>query len=149
VPLKQELDFLERYLEIERIRFADRLRVHMDVEPSTLDARIPNLILQPLVENAIQHSIAPRAKGGQLDVRARRKNGKLELEIHDDGPGMTAQATASDPQSGIGLANCQARLAQHYGDDHGFEHGTSPDGGFSVVLTLPFETACSSNESRT
>jgi two-component sensor histidine kinase len=149
VSLKQELEFLERYLEIERIRFADRLQVNMDVEPATLDARVPNLILQPLVENAIRHSIAPRAKGGQLDVRARRKNGKLELEIHDDGPGMAEQATPPDPRGGIGLANCQARLAQHYGDDHGFEHGISPEGGFSVLLTMPFETSSSPSDSRT
>ena len=140
VPLKQELEFLERYLDIERIRFADRLKVKLDVEPATLEARVPNLILQPLVENAIRHGIAPRAEGGRLDVHARRRNGKLELEIHDDGPGMAEQAAPAEPRNGIGLANCQARLSQLYGEEHGFEHGTSPDGGFSVILTLPFET---------
>jgi LytS/YehU family sensor histidine kinase len=138
VSLKQELDFLERYLGIERIRFSDRLSVHIDVEPETLDACVPNLILQPLVENAIRHGIAPRAEGGRLDVRARRRNGKLELEIHDDGPGM--EQGHAEPRNGIGLANCRARLAQLYGDDQGFEYGPPPDGGFSVVLTLPFLT---------
>jgi two-component sensor histidine kinase len=140
VSLKQELDFLERYLGIERIRFSDRLDVHLDVEPETLDARVPNLILQPLVENAIRHGIAPRAEGGRLDVRARRRNGKLELTVHDDGPGMAPGHAATDSSNGIGLANCRARLTQLYGDDHGFEYGRLPDGGFSVVLTLPFLT---------
>ncbi len=148
VALKQELEFLERYLEIERIRFADRLRVKIDVEPATLDARVPNLILQPLVENAIRHGIAPRAKGGRLDVRARRNKGKLELEIRDDGPGMAEQSAPSGPRNGIGLANCQARLAQLYGEEHAFKHGTSSDGGFFVLLTLPFETMSSSIEAR-
>ncbi len=139
VSLKQELDFLERYLGIERIRFSDRLAVHLDVEPETLDARVPNLILQPLVENAIRHGIAPRAEGGRLDVRARRQDGKLELTVYDDGPGIS-QEHATESSNGIGLANCRARLAQLYGDDHGFEYGRRPDGGFSVVLTLPFLT---------
>jgi signal transduction histidine kinase len=149
VSLKQELEFLERYLDIERIRFADRLQVQFDVEPATLDARVPNLILQPLVENAIRHGIAPRAEGGQLDFHARRRNGKLELEVHDDGPGMGKQTAPSDARRGIGLANCEARLAQLYGAEHRFEHGASPDGGFSVVLKLPFETAPTPIESRT
>jgi two-component sensor histidine kinase len=139
VSLKQELDFLERYLGIERIRFSDRLAVHLDVEPDTLDARVPNLILQPLVENAIRHGIAPRAEGGRLDVRARRRKGKLELSVHDDGNGME-QGRAGEASNGIGLANCRARLTQLYGDTHGFEVGRSSGGGFSVVITLPFLT---------
>jgi signal transduction histidine kinase len=140
VPLKQELEFLERYLDIERIRFADRLEVNLDVEPATLDAHVPNLILQPLVENAIRHSIAPREKGGQLDIRARHRDGKLELEIHDDGDGLPGRSASSAHRNGIGLANCQARLTQLYGSEHGFALGPSPDGGFSVTLTLPFQT---------
>jgi signal transduction histidine kinase len=138
VSLKQELDFLERYLGIERIRFSDRLTVNLDVEPETLDARVPNLILQPLVENAIRHGIAPRAEGGRLDIEARRRNGKLELEISDDGAG--ADQGATELRNGIGLTNCRARLEQLYGDEHGFEYGRRPSGGFSVVLTLPFHT---------
>jgi len=140
VSLKQELEYLECYLEIERIRFADRLQTHLDVEPATLDARVPNLILQPLVENAIRHGIAPRARGGRLDVRARRRNGNLELVIHDDGPGMAGDEPETDPRGGIGLANCRARLTQLYGKHHRFEYGKSPGGGFSVVLTLPYRT---------
>jgi LytS/YehU family sensor histidine kinase len=140
VILKQELEFLECYLEIERIRFADRLQTHLDVEPAVLDALVPNLILQPLVENAIRHGIASRVQGGRLDVHARRRNGKLELEIRDNGPGALEDGTESDPQGGIGLANCRARLAQLYGNEHRFEYGKSPEGGYSVVLTLPLRT---------
>jgi signal transduction histidine kinase len=140
VSLRQELEFLECYLEIERIRFADRLQTHLDVEPSVLDALVPNLILQPLVENAIRHGIASRVQGGRLDVHARRRNGMLVLEIHDDGPGVGEVETESDPRGGIGLSNCRARLSQLYGEDHRFECGKSLEGGFSVVLTLPFRT---------
>jgi signal transduction histidine kinase len=145
VALKQELEFLECYLEIERIRFADRLQTHLDVEPAVLDALVPNLILQPLVENAIRHGIASRVEGGRLDVRARRRNGKVELEIRDDGPGVVEENAESYPQDGIGLANCRARLSQLYGDEHRFECGRSHAGGFSVVLTLPFRTGHSSS----
>jgi signal transduction histidine kinase len=140
VTLKQELDFLDRYLGIERIRFSDRLSVHLDVEPDTLDARVPNLILQPLVENAIRHGIAPRAEGGRLDVRARRLDGTLELTIHDDGPGIAEDCDDDGSRDGIGLANCRARLEQLYGDRHRLEYGRPSEGGFSVVLTLPFLT---------
>src|SRR3989442_13820221 len=85
VSLKQELDFLRRYLEIEQTRFGDRLRVRLDVAPDTLDAQVPNLILQPLVENAIRHGIEPHAKPGLIELRARRENGSLKLEVQDNG----------------------------------------------------------------
>jgi LytS/YehU family sensor histidine kinase len=88
IPLKQELEFLRKYLEIEQMRFHDRLTVDMDIAPETLDASVPNMILQPLVENAIKHGIAPRVSGGRIDIHTRRSNGHLELTVFDDGLGV-------------------------------------------------------------
>ena len=134
VPLKQELDFLRRYLEIEQIRFQDRLTVQMEIEPETLDAQVPNLILQPLVENAIRHGIAARLASGRIVVASRRNNGHLVLEVRDDGPGLAEGAFAE----GVGLTNTRARLHQHYGEAHRFELGNADEGGLRVALTLPY-----------
>ena len=132
IPLKQELDFLERYLEIETTRFSDRLTVNLDIEPQALDARVPNLILQPLVENAIRHGIALRSAPGQVDVMARVANGRLRLEVRDNGPGLSAK-----PREGIGLSNTRARLAQLYGKDQQLEVRNAPLGGLVVRMTIP------------
>jgi two-component system LytT family sensor kinase len=137
VALKQELDFLDRYLEIEQTRFQDRLVVDKEIAPETLDALVPNLILQPLVENAIRHGIARRAGAGRIELRAWRDNGMLALRIRDDGPGLPTGASVST-RGGVGLANCQARLEQLYGRDHRFELSNRPEGGFEVVLAFPF-----------
>src|SRR6185369_4509061 len=120
VSLHQELDFLKRYLEIQQVRFGDRLKVHFDVAPETMDARVPNLLLQPLVENAIQHGLAPFSAPGEIHIHASRENGLLCLRIADSGPGLPA-STPSGAPDGIGLANTRARLQQLYGDAHRFE----------------------------
>jgi two-component system, LytTR family, sensor kinase len=133
VTLRQELEFLERYLEIEQTRFRDRLRVRMEIEPETLDARVPNLILQPLVENAIRHGIAARAAASSIEIRATRANGSLLMQVRDDGPGLQAEI-----KEGVGLANTRARLAQLYGAAQRFELSNVADGGLLVSLTLPF-----------
>lgn len=140
VPLRKELEFLERYLEIERTRFADRLTVEMEIAPETLDARTPYLILQPLVENAIRHGIAPRARAGRIGVRARRDNGMLRLEVSDNGPGITA-GSPGDSRKGLGLASTRARLERLYGTAHRFEISNRPEGGLVVTLAIPFERA--------
>jgi LytS/YehU family sensor histidine kinase len=140
VPLRKELEFLERYLEIERTRFADRLTVEMEIAPETLDARTPYLILQPLVENAIRHGIAPRARAGRIGVRARRDNGMLRLEVSDNGPGITAGAPG-DSRKGLGLASTRARLERLYGAGHRFEMSNRLEGGLVVTLAIPFEKA--------
>ena len=88
IPLEQELEFLRRYLDIEETRFRDRLRIRMDVDPETLGAYVPNMILQPLVENAIRHGISPLSRGGSIDIRARRNGETLNLQICDDGRGL-------------------------------------------------------------
>lgn len=140
VPLQQELDFLRKYLEIEQTRFRDRLSVVFDVDPATLDVMVPNLILQPLVENAIKHGIGPRPSPGQVVVRARRAPGMLELEVRDNGVGMS-DATLSDFNRGVGLANTRSRLQHLYDLSHRFEFRQPADGGLSVVMAIPLVEA--------
>ena len=137
VPLKQELDFLTRYLEIEQVRFQDRLIVRMDVDPTTLDAYVPNLILQPLVENAIRHGVSKKADAGHLEIQVRRVNGQMCIQVLDDGPGLPKNGI----EEGIGLRTTKARLAQLYGEAHHFDLMPGPNGGVVASLTIPFRTA--------
>ncbi|MDT4967594.1 MAG: two-component system, LytTR family, sensor kinase [Acidobacteriota bacterium] len=137
VLLKEELEFLNNYLEIEQTRFQDRLTVRMQIEPAVLDVRVPNLILQPLVENAIRHGIAPRAQPGLIEVRAQRVNGMVELQVRDNGAGL-GSATPQNVLKGIGLSNIQARLKQFYGLDHRFEMRQPNEGGLEVTIAIPF-----------
>jgi sensor histidine kinase YesM len=142
------LEFLERYLDIERMRFADRLEVRMQIAPETLDARTPYLILQPLVENAIRHGIAPRSTPGRIEVSAERKDGMLVLIVKDDGPGIVG----GNPKKGVGISSTRARLERLYGAAHRFvlENGTR--GGLIVTIAYPFqfmvEKAAGKNEAR-
>ncbi len=138
VTLREELDILERYLGIEQIRFGNRLTVKMDIAPGTLDARVPNFILQPLVENAICHGIEPHAKPGRIELRARRAAGVLTLEVCDNGAGLRPDEPAEE---GVGLSNTRARLRTRYGEAHGFELRTAPGGGLLVRLSIPFRLA--------
>jgi two-component system LytT family sensor kinase len=135
VPLAQELEFLERYLEIERTRFSDRLVVRMDVAPETLDASTPYLILQPLVENAIHHGIAARSSPGSVIVQAARDGGMLVLEVRDDGPGIRLAAPSTN---GLGISSTRERLEKLYGDAHIFELSNAAEGGLTVKLAFPF-----------
>jgi signal transduction histidine kinase len=136
VPLKQELDFLSKYLEIEQTRFRDRLTVVFDVQPDTLDALVPNLVLQPLVENAIKHGIGPRPTPGQVEIRSRRAGSLLEMEVRDNGVGLSA-ARLTDFNRGVGLANTRSRLQHLYGSSHRFEFRQPPGGGLSVLIAIP------------
>lgn len=133
VPLREELEFLRRYLEIEQIRFGPRLTVEFNVAPDTLDLAVPNLLLQPLVENAIKHGIAPRKPGGRIEIRVRRQGQHLLLNVVDDGAGPSVPTRGS----GLGLANTRARLEHLYGSQQRFEFGPKPEGGFTVHITLP------------
>ncbi len=149
VPLQKELEFLERYLEIERTRFADRLTIRMEIAPETLMARTPYLILQPLVENAIRHGVAPRSRPGCVVVRARRQDGMLVLEVQDDGPGLaTGAGGAGKLKNGVGVSSTRARLEQLYGTSHRFELKNGADGGAIAVIALPFKTASTTNGTR-
>lgn len=136
VPLKQELDFLGRYLAIEKVRFSDRLEVRIDVAPEVLDALVPNLILQPLVENAIRHGIAPRAASGRVVVTASRERGALALTVRDDGVGLP-DAFCVERCAGVGLRNVRARLGQLFPADHRFEVAAAHGGGAAVALQIP------------
>ena len=135
VPLARELELLEHYIGIQQIRFQDRLRVSFDVEVDARQALVPNLMLQPLVENAIRHGIAPRASSGRVAVRARRNDGVLELRVEDDGIGEDPRAIHRD---GVGLGNTRARLLSLYGSAHRFEARGSASGGFTVAIDIPF-----------
>jgi sensor histidine kinase YesM len=137
VTLKQELSFLERYLELQRIRFRDRLTVKMDVSPDTLSAEVPNLILQPIVENAIRHGVDQNKGAGLVEIRAQRENACLRMEVRDDGPGFSA-TTRSGGDEGVGLTNTRQRLERLYGKDHRFEIGDAPGGGTLAVLEIPY-----------
>jgi signal transduction histidine kinase len=136
VTLKEELDFLSKYLEIEQTRFRDRLRVVFDVAPDTFDALVPNLILQPLVENAIKHGIGPRPAPGTITIRARRVGTMLELVVQDNGVGLSA-ARLSDFNRGIGLSNTRSRLDHLYGSSHRFEFRQPAEGGLLVLIAIP------------
>ena len=138
VPLRQELEFLNCYLDIERVRFHDRLTTRVEVEPQALNCRVPNLILQPLVENAIRHGIALRSTPGRVEVRAARRGGVLRLEVGDNGPGLPAdEAHITSDGHGVGLANTHARLAQLYGSGYSLEMTNDPRGGLLVSIEIP------------
>ena len=137
VTLRDELEFLRNYLEIEQTRFQDRLTVRYDIDEQAFDAQVPNLILQPLVENAIRHAVAPKPGKSTVEIRAARRNGKVELQVRDDGPGLPAVTNGN----GIGLANTRARLDKLYGSEHTFELSPANGHGLQVTVTLPFHTA--------
>jgi len=137
VPLKEELEFLELYLDIQQMRFSDRLQVEMQIEPETLDALVPNLILQPLVENAIRHGTSRRAASGTVTVSARREEGSLRILIRDDGPGLKRDDGAMTVE-GVGLSNTRARLAQLYGERQKFTLAERRSGGVEATLVIPF-----------
>ena len=136
VSLKDELEFLRGYLEIEQVRFQDRLQVAFDVEKETLDAQVPNLILQPLVENAIRHGIAPRAEAGLIQIQARRENGFVEISVSDNGAGLGDKSKTSE---GIGLKNTRERLEKLYGEEQKFEITSGAgDAGLKVRIKIPY-----------
>lgn len=138
VTLKEETEFVRCYLEIEQVRFGDRLTVKMTIDPATLSAQVPHMILQPLVENAIQHAIAPRAAPGRIEIAARRLDSRLRIEVKDTGPGLTGPVDSLQGH-GVGLNNVRARLAQLYDGDFSLAMNNSREGGLSVVLEFPFQ----------
>ena len=132
--LSEEISFIEKYLEIERIRFRDRLSVKFEIDPAVLATEVPSLILQPLVENAIRHGIEPHVRTGQLVLSAERKPGFVELVVRDNGGGQPAGGFTRE---GIGIGNTRARLQELYGDRHRFELANHPDGGLVVRVAIP------------
>jgi signal transduction histidine kinase len=139
VSLQDELSFLESYLEIEKARLAERLTVEVDVPSNVLDARVPHMILQPLVENAIRHGVSPRAAPGRVTIRARGRRDMLDLEVIDDGPGIQPKRLGNGSR-GLGLANTRSRLEQLYGEGFSFEPKNRDEGGYRVSMSIPFRS---------
>jgi signal transduction histidine kinase len=135
VSLQEELEFLQKYLEIEQIRFQDRLSVHYDVDAETLDAEVPRLILQPLVENAIKHGVSPRSGQGLIQITSRIRDGSLWIEIRDNGVGLSGPAL-SRLNAGVGLSNTRARLECLYGTGQRLEFAEGSD-GLAVQIRIP------------
>jgi two-component sensor histidine kinase len=145
VPLSDELEFMRKYVAIQQVLMQERLAVRVDVGPETLGARVPNMILQPLIENSIRHGIAPRVAGGTITVSARLAGGRLHLRVRDDGLGLRGEAddVSSD---GIGLANVRERLKHLYAEAHSLAFSETPGGGLTVNITLPFRESAGGNE---
>jgi len=137
--LNRELEFVNGYLEIEKIRFADRLNVVLDIAPDALDALVPHLLLQPLVENAVKHGISQNAAKGAIRISASHDAVSLHLRIHDNGPGLSV-APVNRAQSGLGLAATRERLQTLYGSEQSFEIENAPEGGVAVSVRIPFRT---------
>ena len=138
IKLRQELEILEQYLEIEQIRFQDRLTVRTQVDPSALDALVPQFFFQPLVENAIRHGIADRETGGVIDIRAEHQKGMLHLQVRDNGPGLNIPN--GNFIEGVGLSNTRSRLEYLYGAGGRFEVCNAEEGGLIVAAAIPFHT---------
>jgi two-component system, LytTR family, sensor kinase len=146
VPLRRELEYLQLYLSIEQVRFQDRLRVEISADPAILDAALPQMVLQPVVENAIRHGVGKSASAGRIKISAVRSNDTLELRVQDDGPGFAAEASAGNHPTArpasqsqrIGLANTRARLKQLYGAEARLTTGNSEPHGATVTITLPY-----------
>jgi len=139
VTLAQEVETLKLYLEIEKMRFEDRLRPHFRIQPETIGARLPSLLLQPLIENAIKYAVTPSENGADIWINATREGQAVRLEVADNGVGEGA-ALAAGPSTGVGLANIRDRLTQAYGAAHGFSTRQNDQGGFSVIIEIPYET---------
>jgi sensor histidine kinase YesM len=144
VSVAQEVETLKLYLDIERMRFEERLRTVFKVEPAAAKSSIPSLLLQPLVENAIKYAVSPQEEGARISLTAQVIGSRLRVTVADTGPGLQAQpgaAWTSDRtvSTGVGLANIRDRLAQAYGEDHRFQIDNPPEGGFTVVIEIPYE----------
>jgi LytS/YehU family sensor histidine kinase len=140
VSLAQEIETLKLYLEIEKMRFEDRLRPHFHIDPKATRAQLPSLLLQPLIENAIKYAVTPQEEGADISVEARLQLDRVLITVSDTGPGTDAQYTARAEQStGVGLANIRDRLAQAYGDNHRFETQSDMTGGFRVFIDIPYQ----------
>ncbi|MGX7951133.1 sensor histidine kinase [Tsuneonella sp. HG249] len=152
VTIAQEVETLQLYLGIERMRFEERLRTEFHVDPEAANACLPSMLLQPLVENAIKYAVSPQEEGASIKVAAQLVGRRLRVAVSDSGPGLRESASPSSvPASlagvgrtvstGVGLANIRDRLQQAYGEDHRFEIRNPPEGGFTVIIEIPYEAA--------
>ena len=140
IPLAQELEVLESYLAIEQVRFADRLRVDINLDPQTLDGLVPCFLLQPIIENAIRHGIAHCEDSGWIETSTQRVGTRMRLQVRDNGPGMNGKSASG---FGLGLSNTKERLAHFYQNDYELRAFQPESGGFQVSITIPYEKATS------
>ena len=154
VTVEQEVETLMLYLDIERMRFEERLRTNFEIGPRASQAQIPSFLLQPLIENAIKYGVSAQEEGARISLSAHVIGNMLRMIVSDTGPGLqgtqrNAESLAQTPSStGVGLANIRDRLAQAYGESSRFEIETPPDGGFTVIIELPFEPAKAEDDPR-
>lgn len=140
VPLTQEIETLKLYLDIEKMRFEERLRTSFVIDPAAENALVPSLLLQPLVENAIKYAVTPKEEGADISVSAQLVGQRVRITVSDTGPGLQPGQQDHSLSTGVGMANTRERLAQAYGDDQRFEHYVKAGGGFEVLLELPYQT---------
>ncbi|GLT01569.1 hypothetical protein GCM10007897_29630 [Sphingobium jiangsuense] len=140
VPLHQEIETLKLYLEIEKMRFEDRLRPVFDIDPRVADAHLPSLLLQPLVENAIKYAVTPKEEGAEIGVSAHPAGENVRIVVSDTGPGLNDEHKRPNLSTGVGLVNIRDRLTQAFGERHSFETRFAPGGGFVVTIELPLVT---------
>ena len=138
VTLAQEVETLKLYLEIEKMRFEERLRPNFTIDPAAAKARLPSLLLQPLVENAIKYAVTPQEDGADIDVQARLIGDRVHIVVSDTGDGLNDGIARPNNSTGVGLTNIRDRLVQAYGEDHSIETRTPPSGGFSVMIDIPY-----------
>jgi LytS/YehU family sensor histidine kinase len=137
VTLAEEVEYLQRYLDIQKVRFGERLQVSMDISVELLRAQVPNLLLQPLVENAIKHGIARRAAGGSIRIAVTRHDGNLCLSVYNDGPDSPTDWQAT--RTGVGISNLRTRLQILYGEESELQLKHAEAGGVEAVVTLPLK----------
>jgi LytS/YehU family sensor histidine kinase len=146
VTVAQEIETLKLYLEIEKMRFEDRLRPSFEIEPSVARARLPSLLLQPLVENSIKYAVTPQEEGADIEVAAKRNIDRVVITVSDTGPGAEDHWVRAQESTGVGLANIRDRLAQAYGPDHRFETESNERGGFRVTIEIPYQVEVSEEQ---
>jgi two-component system LytT family sensor kinase len=140
VTLRDEFGFVKGYLEIEEMRFQDRLRVVYEIDPETLDARVPNLLLQPLVENAIRHGISKTSQDGLIQIKSEKQGDRVILTVRDNGPGMKGNGRSPGSNFGIGLSATRSRLEFLYGSNHSLALNNLPEGGLEVRMDIPYHS---------
>ncbi|WP_299322971.1 histidine kinase [Parasphingopyxis sp.] len=139
VPLAQEVETLKLYLEIERMRFEDRLRPSFEIDPRVTRARLPSLLLQPLVENAIKYAVTPQEEGAEIRISAQQVGNRVQITVSDTGPGLQEGAVTRHSSTGVGLANIRDRLVQAFGEEQRFEIKANDSGGFCVEIEIPLQ----------
>jgi sensor histidine kinase YesM len=139
VTVAQEVETLKLYLEIEKMRFEARLRPSFEIDARAERARLPSLLLQPLVENAIKYAVTPQEEGAEISVRVRLAGERVQIGVSDTGPGLNEARQTPSLSTGVGLTNIRERLAQAYGPEHRFDTRSTPAGGFSVEIEIPFQ----------